>query len=101
MDAERVGRRKNGEDKQPDLLPPAGPWFEILPGVCGKLPRTGHDGFSRQWKLFAVSGQFPRKAVSGFSTNKAEGKNRCLPCQRKTSLPEYLPCANVCIVWQP
>jgi len=29
----------------------------ILPGVCGELPRTGRDGFSRQWQFFAVSGQ--------------------------------------------
>ena len=47
------GGRKIGADKQPNFRAPS--VVLILPGVCGKLPRTGHDGFSRQWKFCAVS----------------------------------------------
>jgi len=35
---------KQAKDNHPKILSPAGPFF-ILPGVCGKLPRTGHPGF--------------------------------------------------------
>jgi len=47
------GVRKSGEDKQLDFVPPAGPWFLILPGVCGKLTRTGHG-------IFPGSDNFPQ-----------------------------------------
>jgi hypothetical protein len=65
------GVRKKGEDKQPDVLT----HYLILPGVCGKLPRTGRQVFSRQWKLFAVSGQsWASASLPGFKASSCKGE---------------------------
>jgi len=96
MDAERVGRRKNGEDKQPDLLPRQGRGFEILPGVCGKLPRTDTMAFPAV-EIIRSLRPVPRKAVSGFSTNKAEGKNplSAVPAKNKLAgIPTVCECLH-------
>jgi hypothetical protein len=66
------GGRKKGEEKQPSFHP-----FLILPGVCGKLPRTGQG-------IFPGSDNFPQSPAnlgrrqSGWKSERCRGTERAV-----------------------
>jgi hypothetical protein len=75
------GRRKNGEDKPPDIPTT----FQILPGVCGKLLRARHG-------LFRARGNFtesPAKLPFGVRTG---WRGKCLFAACHASLRSQRAC---------
>jgi hypothetical protein len=64
------GGRKKGADKQPDILPPAGPWF----GICPESAENFHS------RVFPDSGNSPQSPANQSSEqrNFADGTERRL-----------------------